>query len=256
MNNRASRLRWLSNAVAFVLLGVGLYVVLRWLAQLAALLLSHVSFASYWQHGASFLREDGALWISAIATLMLFVATRTLYRLTNIQLAIDGPVLVVNLTKMAPEPPINVSAYFQEWIEQDQGHAQLAPHLQGAPNYIYLMILNTQNKRTAVAGGIEVTVALFFGSPTGMIPHPHVQRRVARSEVIAPETFVVGPVLNTGDLDAYLAVVESVEYRDVSGRRRTAAWGTNIILRNPGAAPVLGNKIFEPRKGEYSDGHR
>jgi hypothetical protein len=249
--------RALGNVVVWIVLIVGTIAVARFLIHVCGALLSKVSFAGWWQTTVSFLREDGALWLSAIATIMLFVATRALYKSTNIQLATDGPFLMVNLANDAPAPPVVVTPYFDDWEVQDLGDAALAPHVNGVPtNYIYLTICNAQDKRTGVAGAVLITVALHFGAKAGVPPHPETYRRVVRSEVIAPDTFVVGPVLNAGDLDAYLAVVEAVEYRDVTGRRRTAAWGANVIFKAPGANPVLGHKIFEPRKGEYSDGHR
>jgi len=249
-------LRVLGNVALAAVLIVGLVAVVRFLIRVAAALLSHVSFAGWSQTIIGFLHEDAALWLAAVATFMLWVATRALNRSTNIQIAIDGPFLNVNLANSAPQPPVVVTPYFDDWELEDFSNAALAPHLLGPANYIYLTIGNVQGKPTGVAGAVLVTVALYFGSTNGLPPHPQSYRRVVRSEVIAPDTFVVGPVLNAGNLGAYLAVVEAVEYRDVMGRRRTAAWGANIIFKALGANPVIGYKIFEPRKGEYSDGHR
>jgi hypothetical protein len=240
-------LRFLLNVLTWVILIVGAIAILRFLWRFGGALLSHVSLAGSWSAIVEFLREDGALWLSAIATGMLWFATRALCRSTNIQLAIDGPALELNLSLMAPPQGTRASPYF--WDLEDIQDVTLAPHVIGVPpSYVYLEIVNQQNKPTGVAGGVQATVSLHF--------EQHSVRRVIRAELIRPQTFVIGPILNVGNLTAYYAVVDKVEYRDISGRRRTAAWGTNTILQPPAAAPISGETIFEPRKGEYSDGHR
>ncbi|HET6274771.1 MAG TPA: hypothetical protein VFE16_02370 [Candidatus Cybelea sp.] len=215
----------------------------------------HADWGNLAQRCAAFLHEPAAIWLSALATIAVFWATRNLTRVTNFALALKGPVLNVDLMTEAPPGP--VPPYDPGFQAEDAADPQLGPYVQaGAFTPIYLRIVNSRSEPSAVAGRVKVSIALKFGSTNGRPPHPHVFRRAALASIVYPHHFKPGIVLNVGNLAAYEVVTESVEYYDICDRRRTAAWGINSLTLIPGQALIIGSRIFKPRKGEFSDAHR
>jgi len=250
--------RWLLNLLAILIIGAGVYTVGRFLWGGIVLIAgsAHIDFGALFRATGDFLVHDtAAIWFSALATLAVWYATRNLVRVTNVQFANLGPLLMADLRLDVPVDVVSQSAY--TWAAEDLGHTALRPYVDGAAvSYVYLAVGNRKTEPSTVAADVTVTVALYFGSANGQAPHPHTIRRSYRVEVLEPARYAFGPILNVGTLDAYLAVIEKVSYSDLSGRIRNAGWGRAVISKRPGMAPIYGDKIFKPRKGEFSDGHQ
>lgn len=239
--------RALLNLFVIVCLIVGVIAIVRWLLVLVHGLFSAVVLANAWHDLTQFFGAQAAIWLTAIATSFLWWATRALSRSTALQLKVDGPFIRVDLSLAPPPEAMFVPPYPANWSHDDRESPALAPYL-GQERFVYLTVSNAQIKPVGVAGAVEIDVALYFG---GTAPHhPNSIKRNVRVEVIGPYTFVTGPVLNVGQLPAFLVAVTRLEYRDLWGAKRNAGWGTNVIVEQ-GGSTVTSAKIFEPGKGEF-----
>jgi hypothetical protein len=82
----------------------------------------------------------------------------------------------------------------------------------------------------------------------------HILQRKIQIDVVGANKSVDIPVFNVGTLEEYLAVIETVVYRDVFNRKRTGGWGMDAILKPKQGTLEYTQKLFIPRRGEFTDG--
>jgi len=210
-----------------------------------------------WSWLSWFLHDQAAVWITGIATVALWRATAMLTRATNIEHARTGPFLTVLLTLDDLFPgQINPrdAAYEGTWASADVAEPALQTRQQGAKSrYVSLTITNQQTTPHGVATDIVILARLSFGAADDVAPHPyHMDRPIGPYTALA-ERYIEGPLFNVGGLTNWVVTLQKVEYRDIMKRARTAAVGTGGLH-----CSVSGNitpliRVFEPRKGEYTD---
>jgi hypothetical protein len=205
-------------------------------------------------------------WIAAIATVavafatfFLWRATSALSRSTNVQFASAGPLLVTILTP--PEGPpaglfkdIVPRPYLPAWITADQGSSIPAIAGGGAvPAYVTLYVVNRSQSPHGIAARISIKATLHYGAAGNSGNHPHHLPRTAEIPTCEPGTVFALQLFNVGGLSNTRIEVDEMKYYDLMGRRRRGGWGYAVLTRNANGTAIF-PKLFEPRKGEYTDG--
>lgn len=276
----------LLQGLVWILLILGAIEAARWLIGLV----SHVNFTHGWDavkagwHGFTGLwNSEAVIWatiVTAVATFFLWRATEALSRSTNVQQALDGPFLKIDLQsdptyplfggvgsqlsamppesdiEMEPEAEVNPNqpSYYAPWDETDRTNPALRPFLMGTPRYVYLTVANQQSKQQGIAQAVEVQLSLYF-EPAPGVATTRYQREVTLP-AIAPEQYKAGPVFNVGSLQDFMVVVESVKYLDITNRTRRACYGEMFLLADASGAVSTETIVFGPRKGEFTDAIR
>ena len=194
--------------------------------------------------------------MTAVATVLLFGATISLVRSSNRQVFADGPLLKVFLFLDTPTSDVAVIGYAEGWAREDSADPRLKRYVAGQipPRYVYLGVSNTQIKSVGVSSNLVVKLRLYYGADD--IPnHENVVAREVTFDILEANSYYVAEVFNVGNLTAFMVSIDSVEYRDIHGRRRTAAYGASWLADGP-LGKRFGFKIFEPRKGEFTSANR
>ena len=212
-----------------------------------------------WHWFLWFLHDQAALWVTAAATVFLYIATSRLTRATNIEHALNGPFIVVTLNLEAPAAPgaenPRTPAYVDVWGAQDAAEPFLSrQNATSAPQYVVITIANGQTKTQGVANKVKVVAQLLYGAPDDVAPHPYTLNRTVVPVPLHASGYAEGPLFNVGGLPNFIVRISSVEYYDIMNRRRTAAVGTEVVRRIVSGKVFQNNQVFEPRKGEFTDG--
>jgi hypothetical protein len=196
----------------------------------------------------------------ALATFFLWRATSALTRSTNVQFASAGPLLVAILTP--PEGPpvpelfkdVAPRPYVPAWITADQGSSIPAIAGGGAvPAYVTLYVVNRSQSPHGIAARISIKTTLHYGAAGNSGNHPHHLQRTAEIPTCEPGTVFALQLFNIGGLSNTRIEVDEMKYYDLMGRRRRGGWGYAVLIRNASGVNIF-PKLFQPRKGEYTDG--
>ncbi|MBV8299666.1 MAG: hypothetical protein JO083_09020 [Candidatus Eremiobacteraeota bacterium] len=249
-------------AIVGLIFVFGLISIARWIwDRLAGL---HVTFSANataiaaWSWFIWFLHDQGAIWLTATATVALWRATAMLTRATNIEHARMGPFLTVAL-EADDEPTTDAvnsktADYLAAWDQEDRDHPFLGPRVaQSAARYVSIRVTNEQTTPHGVASNVVLETELQFGAADDVAPDPYTIPRQVGPVMILAGRYVEGPLFNVAGLTNWQMVVRKVEYQDIMKRARSAAVGTGGLRRfvSGNIAPLP--RVFEPRKGEYTD---
>jgi hypothetical protein len=150
----------------------------------------------------------------------------------------------------ASQPPL----YFKPWADEDANQQFLAQRSKGLPpRYVTIRIENVQASPHGVAGSVKISAMLAFGAPDDVAPHPYNISRLVNQDVILASRYVEGPIFNVAGLENWVVVLSKVEYRDIMKRPRTAAVGTGLLQCTVSGNMISTIKVFEPRKGGFTD---
>src|ERR1700732_3507143 len=192
--------------------------------------------------------EKASIALTALATVMLAIATRRLHVASNRQVAADAPMLELDLqvrpSGVPAGPREKVEDYQPELDRDDRGY--FAAQSLVPARYLYLRIRNVQNEPFAPAVNVAIRIQLAFEEPSARrVNHGDEEAeirgfgdqrektlvRVIRTRVIGPSCVEVHPVFNLTPLSEFSASIIDVRYFDLRGRRaRSAAYG-DVILK-------------------------
>ena len=249
----------------------GLYEIWLGLSQVARPLQLGARLSGAWQAFAGTFAEHGSEWISTastfavgLATIFLWRSTDALSRSTNLQQSTDGPFLNVVLYPDGgfpgvPAPTlgngaaINFTDYDAAYSAQDAGSPQLIAFAANLPaKYVNLIVYNRATKPASVAAKVTIKTIMYFGAQA--VPnHPFVLRRDHTFSLIGPNSVDAAQLYNVAGLASYQIQISEVHYSDIMGRDRRAATGVGNITQNAGVTLSTLIKVFEPRKGEFTD---
>lgn len=241
-----------SLVIAFVAPGGRGAIVGAWLALLG------VSFTAHAFEALSLVATIAVAW----GTVQLWLATKALVRSTSVQHTIEGPFLTIILEAASdstappkvPQRSAVSSIPEYSFAEEDAAEANLSSFIQGkSAEYVNLVIGNVASKPTGLAAAIRVTVVLRFGG-TRRTERPYsVKPRTFEIPLLAAGSSVAARVFNIAGLGGYTIYIDSVEYRDILGRRRCAAQGVGTLNRQPPKDVELVPTLFRPLKGEFTN---
>jgi hypothetical protein len=257
--------------VATVLLAlVGLYYLSRFVIHAVLGLLFSASFKAETLTALQGFVTNGSGWIAtvatvavALATYYLWKATRALSRSTNVQFAIGGPLLVSVLYPPGGFPQnaqdvndpfarVVVRPYLRDWMEEDQRGNLQAVSGDAAPAFLNLYVWNRSQSVHGVGAKISVTATLHFGGPGTTQNHPYSLARTAEIPLCEPGAMFGLQLFNIGGLKNLMVTVDEMTYYDLMGRERRGGWGYAVLYRNAAGTEIY-PKLFQPRKGEYTD---
>jgi hypothetical protein len=213
---------------------------------------------SAWSWLKWFLHDQAAIWITALATAFLYRATSLLTRATNVEHALNGPFLSCTLT-VEPQPAAAVNpltaTYRDDWGRADTDYVPLADRNRTATaRYVMVAVQNGQTRPQGAASDVTVTAVLYFGAADDMAPHPYHIERVIGPMLLPAGNSGSGPLFNVGGIPNFEVHLRKVGYRDIMNRSRTSAVGTGIIKCIVAGVITTFPRVFEPRKGEFTDG--
>jgi len=187
-------------------------------------------------------------WVTAVATVALFLSTWALTRASQAQVAGDSPFLRYRLS--LSESPL-LREYFGPWAERDAAETRLTPYLAGPAKYIGIEVYNEQTKAYGVALDVSIGVSLSWGAADDINKHPFQITDTIVVSAIGASQSVAGAIFNVGTLPNYLVEVTSIAYSDVLEKRRSGGYGQGQYWQKlHGVPPVISETVFKPTKRE------
>jgi hypothetical protein len=151
-----------------------------------------------------------------------------------------------------PFEHVAVRPYWQGWFGQDQDENFRRISGGGAPVYVRLYVWNRSHSPHGVAARISIKATLHFGGPPDNLHHPCTLTRTAELPLCESSTILGLELFNVGGLTNWVVIVDEMTYYDLMGRERRGGWGFAVLFHSAAATIVL-PKLFQPRKGEYTD---
>jgi hypothetical protein len=140
------------------------------------------------------------------------------------------------------------------WASEDAAGTLGPRNVTAAARYVVITVTNQQTRPAGVASKIKIKTRLWFGAPDDVAPHPYYIERMVEPAPLQAQAIAHGALFNVGGLANFIVAIEEVEYYDILSWRRTAAVGTGYIRCVVSGELFPINRVFEPRKGEFSSG--